>query len=236
MNLLDADLLAEWMRLSVPALGFGMVAGVLLWLFGWRWHRFWVVMTITIAGGLAGLRTGHIVGGHMLAFGLLLAISAGLLALELARLLSFLIGGMVFGLIVQNYFPEGQERWLAFLVGGLLAVLLYRFGTMTISSFAGTMIVLYSGAALLVRDKIDSAEWADRNRLLFHTLVIGSTIGGILAQSYLERWFRRRDLYLAERSEAKIREAERERVLASIPAPLPEPKNLLERLKSRSGD
>ena len=236
MNLLDADLLREWTRLSTPALGFGIAAGLLLWLFGWRWHRFWVVLTVTIAGGMAGLKTGQIVGGHALAFGLLLAICAGLLALELARLVSFLLGGLFFGLIVQSYFPDGQERWLAFLVGGLLAVLLYRLGTMTISSFAGSSLILYGAAALAVRREADLEDWTDRHRLAFHSLMVVGTIVGIVAQGFLDRCFKRRDMLRATRLEEKIREAERERVLASIPLAVPEPKKLLERLKRRSGD
>ncbi|QVL30654.1 hypothetical protein KIH39_17570 [Telmatocola sphagniphila] len=233
MNLLDADLLAETAKLSPPALGFGLTVGVLVWLFGWRWHRFWVVLTITIIGGLAGLRTGQIVGGHMLAFGLLLAISAGLLALELARLLSFLIGGVLCALIVQNYFPEGQERWLAFLVGGLFSVLLYRLGTMAISSFSGTLLALYCGAGWLLQNQ-PQADWTEKNRVLFHAILISSTLVGVLVQTLMERWVKRRAQRKKDLAEQKLKDAERERKYG-LPD-LADPKKMLERLTSRPGD
>ena len=92
MQLIAPDILTEASGLS-PAISSGCAAiGLLLWLFGWRWHRFWVVVAITVAGGLIGLNSGRASGGHMLALGVLLAIAAGVLALELARIAAFLAG------------------------------------------------------------------------------------------------------------------------------------------------
>ena len=58
--------------------------------------------------------------------GLLAALGAGYLALELARVLAFVGGGAVAGLLVKTFLPTLHEPLLAFLAGGLLAVLLFR--------------------------------------------------------------------------------------------------------------
>src|SRR5262245_40393096 len=94
MQLIAPDILAELRGLSPVVSGTALAAGVLLWLFGWRWHRFWVVGGVTTAGGLVGLYSGRTSGVHVLALGVLVAVSAGVLALELARLVAFLAGGM----------------------------------------------------------------------------------------------------------------------------------------------
>ena len=52
--------------------------------------------------------------------GVLLAVTAGMLALELARILAFLTGGVAAWAGAQTVLPQAQELWAVFLSGGLL--------------------------------------------------------------------------------------------------------------------
>ncbi len=215
MQLIAPDVLAEARELSWVITATGLVLGDLLWLYGRRWHRFWIVVSITLAGGLFGLHSGRASGGHILATGILLAVSAGLMALELARLLAFLAAGLSVWLATSLVFPTGQELWIAFLIGGLVGVLLYQLWTMLITSFVGTLIASHALLSLLDRfAKIDSVRWATANQTILNGAVIALTILGLLAQSWLERWYRRRAKRKREEAEEKIRQEEREKVLA----------------------
>jgi hypothetical protein len=164
MHLIAPDILAEARGLSVGVLVTGIVLGLLLWLFGWRWHRFWTVVAVTVAGGLYGLATGQTGSGHMLALGLLLAVSAGLLALELARLFAFAAGGTAVWLAAGALFPSAQELGVFFLAGGLAGILFYRLWTMALTSFVGTLVAGHAGLVLIAtHTEFDAIEWAGRN-------------------------------------------------------------------------
>src|SRR5439155_12452271 len=94
MQLIAPDILAEARGLTGAMLGTLCVLGVALWLFGWRWHRFWVVAGITLAAGLLGLNAGRSAGGtQIMAVGILIAVAAGMMALELAKVFAFVAGG-----------------------------------------------------------------------------------------------------------------------------------------------
>ena len=81
MTLIAPDVLAEARGLTGAMSGTICVLCFALWLFGWRWHRFWIVSGITLAAGLIGLNAGRTSGTHVMAVGILLAVAAGLLAL-----------------------------------------------------------------------------------------------------------------------------------------------------------
>src|SRR5437870_5786151 len=70
MQLIAPEILQETRGLSPAVSGTAMFVGLMLWLTGWTWHRFWVVLAVMhalspaswdfpligfIAGGLAGL-------------------------------------------------------------------------------------------------------------------------------------------------------------------------------------
>ena len=90
MQFVHPDILAEARGLSIGATGFALLVGLLLWGLGWRWHRFWIVFGVTLTAGLVGLNAGQTVGGQVLAVGILLAVAAGMMALEIARVLAFI--------------------------------------------------------------------------------------------------------------------------------------------------
>src|ERR1700676_2161328 len=94
MQLVAPDILSDACGLSVGLIILGMVLGVALWLFGWRYHRFWIVLITTVLAGIYGLYDAAVFRAQPLMAAVLLALVGGLLALALVRLLAFLAGGM----------------------------------------------------------------------------------------------------------------------------------------------
>lgn len=209
MHLIAPDILAEARGLSPGVTITGTAVGLLLWLFGWRWHRFWTVVGVTVAGGLYGLSVGQPVGGHAVAVGLLLAVAAGLLALELARLFAFAAGGTATWLAAAALFPNAQELGVFFLCGGLAGLLFYRLWTMAVTSLLGTLLGGHAGLVLAESlTPFDAVAWADRNPVALSVAVglvglIGLAVQGAQArrrndddeeytQAERRRWWRRR--------------------------------------------
>ncbi|MCS7046457.1 MAG: hypothetical protein NZO58_08895, partial [Gemmataceae bacterium] len=89
MNVVTPEFVAEACSLSPGLLGGGAAVGLVLWLFGWPTHRFWIVFLATILAGIYGLHEGPALGTPALAAGLALAVAAGVLALALVRLFAF---------------------------------------------------------------------------------------------------------------------------------------------------
>jgi hypothetical protein len=185
MQLIAPDILAEARGLTGAMTGTVCVLGAALWLFGWRWHRFWVVAGITLSAGLIGLNAGRAGGGtQMLAVGILLAVAAGMLALELAKVLAFVAGGVGAWLAVQWVLPQAQELWAVFLSGGLFGLLLYRVWTMILTSLMGTLLAGHAGLLLLGRVfYFDASAWAAAHIAALNGGVVGLVILGILVQA-----------------------------------------------------
>src|SRR5262249_20319097 len=112
MQLIAADVLSDANGLSIPFCVAGIILGLSLWSLGWHWHRFWIVVATTVAAGLYGLSSHQSIGPRMLAAGLLLAISAGILAVDMSRFLAFAAGGLSCWLIVHKILPTLQEPLL----------------------------------------------------------------------------------------------------------------------------
>ena len=183
MQLIQPEILFEGRGLTGAMAGTILVLGLALWLFGWRWHRFWVVSGITLAAGIIGLNAGSAAGGQVLAVGLLLAVAAGMMALELARVLAFLAGGVGAWFAAQWVLPQAQELWAVFLSGGLFGLLLYRVWTMLLTSLAGTLLASHAGLILLEPTfKTNMAEWATRNVIALNGAVVAFAVLGLLLQ------------------------------------------------------
>ncbi len=189
MQLIHPDILAEARGLSVGASGFALLVGVLLWGLGWRWHRFWIVFGVTLTAGLIGLNAGQTIGGQVLAVGILLAATAGLMALEIARVLAFVAGGIAAWIGVQTILPGAREMWAVFLCGGLLGLLLYRLWAMMLTSTAG---VLLSGYALLVLSDLlfhnDPVTFAKNNVAALNASVLVLAFLGVILQHQLAKF------------------------------------------------
>ncbi len=184
MLLIAPDVLAEARGLTPAVAGSAVVFGLMLWLCGWRWHRFWVVFGVTMAAGTLGMSAGKAGGGQVMAIGLLLAVACGMMALELARLLAFGAGGVAAWLAVQAVLPAAQELWAAFLSGGLLGLLLYRLWTMLLTSFGGVLLAGHAGLILYDALKpFDVVGWVARNPAPLNGAVVALTVFGLLLQS-----------------------------------------------------
>ncbi len=184
MTLISPDVIAELKGLSAGAGGFLLLVGFLLWGFGWRWHRFWVVFGFTAAAGIVGMTSGKAAGGHILVMGLLLAFAGGVLAIELAKLLSFVAGGIGCWLMVQSVIPQAQELWAVFLAGGLFGVLLYRLWTMVLMSLLGVLVSWHAAFALAqTAGSYDAIKWVAEHSAAVNSAVVVATLLGILMQT-----------------------------------------------------
>jgi hypothetical protein len=185
MQLIAPDILAEARGLTGAMSGTLCVLGVALWLFGWRWHRFWIVAGITLAAGLLGLTAGRSAGGtQIMAIGILLAVAAGMMALELAKVFAFVAGGCGAWLAVQWVFPHAQELWAVFLSGGIFGLLMYRVWTMLLTSLAGVLLACHTGLLLLEGIfSFDAVTWVTANQAATNGLAVGLTVLGILLQA-----------------------------------------------------
>ena len=185
MQLIAPDILAEARGLTGAMLGTAGVLGFTLWLFGWRWHRFWVVAGITLGAGLIGLQAGRAHGGQVMAVGILLAVAAGMMALELAKVFAFVAGGIGAWLAVQWVLPQAQELWAVFLSGGILGLLLYRVWTMALTSLVGTLLASHSVIVLLEPVfGFDAVTWSTANVVALNGVVVGLVILGIFLQAF----------------------------------------------------
>jgi hypothetical protein len=210
MQLIAPDILTEARGLTGAMLGTITVLGVCLWLFGWRWHRFWVVLGITFGAGLIGLNAGRTGGTQVMAVGILLAVGAGMMAMELAKVIAFIAGGIGAWLTVQWVLPSAQELWAVFLSGGLFGLLLYRLWTMLLTSLMGTLLAGHAGLLLLAGVmNFDAIEWATTNMVALNGLAVGLTVLGILVQAAAAR---EQDVKEAkvEKDEAKVEETHEE--------------------------
>jgi hypothetical protein len=188
MHLLAPDILDEAKQLSPYLSGAGVLFGFLLWCLGGRTHRFWLAMSVTLGAGLLGLALGKQYGMQPLVAGLLLAVSAGVLALSLVRILLFAAGGLA-ALSLMHHLAAGWDEPIAvFLVGGLIGVLFYRFWIVTFSSVIGALLMAYSALALCDRlHMVDSVAWADKNGPLLDWGCAALIVLGILVQFLWER-------------------------------------------------
>ena len=186
MHLIAPDVLTEARGLTGAMAGTVCVLGIALWVFGWRWHRFWVVAGITLASGLIGLNAGRAGGGNtpVMAIGILLAVSAGDEREDLRQFERHHAGGVGAWLAVQWVLPQAQELWAVFLCGGLFGVLLYRLWTMMLTSLAGTLLAAHAGLLLLEPVLgFNAAAWAAANLAALNGVAVGFTILGVLVQA-----------------------------------------------------
>lgn len=188
MQILSPEVLTDAKGMSPALCVIGLLAGLALWLLGWRSHRFWAVLTITVVGGVVGLAEGPALRAQPLVAAVLLAVAAGMLALHLVKLIAFAAGGVTFLAAAQTLGPPGEGTLVFFLAGGLMGLLLFRLWVMTLTSLAGTLLLAYSVLCLLDGlGKIDGAEWAGGHRNLMNWACTGVAILGLGLQLLLNR-------------------------------------------------
>jgi hypothetical protein len=193
MQIVWPEYLVTLRDLSVGGNAIGLSLGVLLWLFGWLGHRFWIVLLATAGAGILGLYLNPVFGPSSLLIGLLLAASGGMLALSLVRVVAFAAGGLALWLGVRAWAPAWNEPLVCFLIGGLVGVCLFRVWTMALTSALGTLFMAYFGLSLAERlAKLDVPAFLEKRNLLLNWSILGVALVGFGLQLLLDRWRRRR--------------------------------------------
>jgi hypothetical protein len=188
MQWLAPDILAEARGLSVNVTGPAFALGLLIWFLGWRGHRFWVVLSVTVVAGLIGLDLGPALATNRLVAGLLFAVAAGTLALALVRVVAFAAGGAAGWLIVQALAPQWSDPVVCFLSGGLLGLVLFRLWLMTLTSGAGALLMSYSGLCLAGKfGNLDPVTLAEKQGFVLNAGLAGLCLLGVVTQFVLDR-------------------------------------------------
>jgi hypothetical protein len=188
MQLLVPDILEDAQGLSAAIAGMVLAVGFFIWLFGWRGHRFWIVLAATVAAGLMGLYTAPAIHSHPLVAGLLLAVAAGALALALVRFVAFAAGGLAAWAVVHALIPAWNEPLMPMLIGGLIGLLLFRIWTMALTSSAGTLLMAYAGLCLAHKlGNVDILALAEKRRVLLNAACGGLALLGFVGQLLLGR-------------------------------------------------
>lgn len=194
MQLFSPDILSDVHGLSMALSIAGLVIGLLVWLTGWWYHRFWVVLVTTLLAGIFGLWSspGHRI--QPLVVGLLLAVAAGVLALALVRLVAFAAGGAAAWFAVHALAPASwDDPMLCLLCGGLASLFLFRLWMMALTSFVGALLMSYSALCLVDRlGKVDAANLCERRGALLSWGCVGLTVLGLGLQFFIDRWHHKR--------------------------------------------
>jgi hypothetical protein len=188
MQILLPEILDEVRGFSPVFSGLALVLGFLLWLLGWRGHRFWIVLIATVVAGVLGLSSGPAHTTQPILAGLLLALSAGAVALALVRLVAFAAGGAAAVLVLHALAPQWQQPLLFFLGGGLLGLVLFRLWTMVLTSAAGTLVMAYSSLCLLSAfGKVDVVALVEKRGPALQWACGGVALLGLIGQLVFDR-------------------------------------------------
>lgn len=188
LTIVATDILADLCGLSLGLLIALIPIGVMLSLFGWWSHRFWIVLATTVMAGVIGLLEASTWQAQPIVAAMLLAVAAGVLALSLIRLITFTAGGMVGLLLVQHFFPTWQQHVVCFLISGLLCLLLFRWFFMAFTSFLGATVLAYGTLALMhYHEMLDAVAWSGDNGTFLSVLCGVGTLIGFVFQIYAER-------------------------------------------------
>lgn len=183
MRLVVPEIVAEAVGLSVPVLIAFLAVGLALWLFGWRTHRFWLVLVATVLGGLYGLSEAAVFRTQPLVAAILLAITAGVLALAVVRLLAFAVGGIGGLWAMQAFFPAWDQTFVAFIACGLVGLFLFRVSIMALTSLTGSLFMTYAGLCLGNHyGQVPALRWSEDRGDLLTWICGGLAAFGLLLQ------------------------------------------------------
>jgi hypothetical protein len=177
MPIVDPEIISEGRGFSVGFCAFGLTLGLLIWVTGWRAHRFWIVLGATVIAGVVGMAKAPFLNVQPLVGGVLLALAAGLLALALVRVIAFAAGGGAAWLAVRHFAPTTwHEPLVCFLAGGLAGLLLFRLWIMLLTGMVGALGMVYF--ALWFADRL--GRW-DAVTLASQQSVLLNWIWGVIA-------------------------------------------------------
>jgi len=188
MQLVVPDILADACDLSTVLVALGLVLGLVLWLFGWVTHRFWVVMLTTMLAGIYGLYPAPAFRAHPLLASLLFAVTAGVLALAVVRVLAFAAGGLAGLLALHALAPSWNQPVVSFLACGLVGLLLFRVWMMALTRGTGTLLIAYSGLSLINRSgSVDVVTWTEQGEVLLNWMCALVATLGLVTQFLLDQ-------------------------------------------------
>lgn len=188
MQLLIPDILADACDLSTGLIVLAIAVGLVLWLFGWWTHRFWVVLMTTVLAGVYGLYEAPAFRANPVVASLLLAVTAGLLALSVVRVLAFIAGGLTGLLAIHALAPSWNHTVIGFLLCGLVGLVLFRLWMMALTSLCGTLLIAYAGLGLLNRSgSVDVVTWTEQGEVLLNWACIGVATLGLMTQFLLDQ-------------------------------------------------
>jgi hypothetical protein len=208
MQVLAPDVFADLLGLPAAALIVMLLAGALLALTGWRWHRFWLTIIVSLISGLIGLRQAPAWGiGQPVVAGALMAAAAGCLALSLARVGLFLAYGLGTWYVMKRFAPEVAIPAVCIAAGGLFSVLFYRFCVVLLTSAAGCVLLCYGALGLAEQQSwFPTKMWLQE-----HTLIVNAAWAGIaLMMLMLQLYFWRAAQQKLKRAKTEFTEAELE--------------------------
>jgi hypothetical protein len=189
MAVVTPDILADACSLSLGLMLLMVPIGLALWLLGWWSHRFWVVMFTTVLAGVWGLDSAPAWQAPPLLTAVLLALSAGVLALALVRLIAFAAAGLAGMLLVQAVYPSLQQPLVVFLIAGLWCLLLFRPCMMALTSFAGALLLTWAALMLLNYYALMNAPtWSEHSGTLLNWSAGLLALTGFFAQLLLDRY------------------------------------------------
>jgi hypothetical protein len=209
MTVLSPELLADVLELPVAALWVLIGIGLGLALTGWKWHRFWLTISVSLISGLIGLRSAQSWGIQQpILAGVLLAAAAGCLALSLARVGLFLAYGLVTWYAMKRLAPPYAIPAICICIGGLFSVLFYRFCVVLLTSAVGSILMAYGGLAYAEHQKwFPVMTWLKDQALPAHAALAGLGVVTLLLQLYFWRKAKKKRMadYTAEELEAERR-------------------------------
>ena len=210
MQFIYPDFLEDGRGLSIAVYVEFLTFGFALWLFGWRWHRFWVVLGSTLIAGLVGLNSAQAYNIHPLVGALVLSVITGALSLVLVRVVAFVGGGLICWMLFHTLAPQWDAPILCFIAGGLIGVFLLRLWITAVTSLVGSLLMAYATLCLLDRwHKLDAPVWTGDHVVLLNWLTGGLAVLGLLVQLLIER--RRAIRQRAAESKAKEKEKEKDK-------------------------
>jgi hypothetical protein len=188
MQVIVPDILIEAQDLSLGVAGVAFAVGFLLWAFGWRGHRFWIVLAATVGTGLWALRANPVNSARPLVVALLAAVAAGALSLSLARVVAFLAGGLTVWFFTRSLMPNWNEPFISFVIGGLVGILLFRLWMIVLTSAAGALLMVYSGLVLSHQlGNVDIMALAENRAMMLNVACGITALVGVLLQLALDR-------------------------------------------------
>ncbi len=195
MEIIDPRLVEEASKLPSAVLLLSAAVGPVFWVLGWRIHRGLFVAAATVAGGVYGLVHGPALGLYSGAAALLLSLSIGGLALALLRIGTFVTVGALVALglsrLGDGYLEKDSLRWVqvtAFLGGGLLSLVCYRFLVIALTSFVGAFLLLLGGLAFAHRQgEADAIALAAERPAIIAASFVALGVLGTAGQYFAER-------------------------------------------------